>query len=135
MKKNVIVNSLLTLSCFCVAIGGIATLSTGEMQKADAATATESRFYMTDGASVKKTKGYNGIRFTSNVTDSYYEGLQTTYGADAEIEFHTLLWYGVSVEELDVSDVTGDDTGACEVWNGERKSQGKEGRQTANNEG
>jgi len=67
-----------------------------------------SGFYMENGAEVR-LDGKQGIRFITNVEKGFYDYLKTTYGEQAEIEFHTLINYnGLDVLEITPTNTTQD---------------------------
>lgn len=85
-KKSIL--TALALGCGMAICLGVAFAPISVAQPATAETAG---FYMEFGARVRNKKDSVGIRFDTVVSEEYYNGLKTTYGADAKIEFHTLV--------------------------------------------
>ena len=109
-------NLLLALTA-TFALAACATIATlGDNQNKAAAdsvtvtpdeTAKATDFYMEDGAAVRVVgDDVNGIRFTSTITESYWNSLQTTYGADATYKFYSVVTDGTTGVQKDFGTTT-----------------------------
>ncbi len=81
---------------------------------ADTTTPTASEFYMTEGAAVRTTSDEVGIRFNATITKTYWEALQTAYGADATYSFYSKVTDGTTPITKDYGTLTPDFTSADE---------------------
>ena len=91
-KKNLI--SLCALFAVATLPVGFAAMNT-QVANADTTTPAVSEFYMIEGASIRTTDDELGIRFGATITQSYWESLQTAYGADATYSFYSVVTDGV----------------------------------------
>lgn len=81
---------------------------------ADTTTPTASEFYMTEGAAVRTTSDEVGIRFNATITKTYWQDLQTAYGADATYSFYSVVTDGTTPIKRDYGTLTPDFTSAEE---------------------
>ena len=92
-KKNLIKGcAILAVAAIPVAFASINAVEVS----ADTATPTVSEFYMEEGAAVRTTSNEVGIRFSATITKSYWEALQTEYGAEATYKFYSVVTDGTN---------------------------------------
>lgn len=81
----------------CLSVASIAFVGTTTAAKAENVSA-EQGFYVEKGAAVRLKDGESGIRFSTVVTEEYYNGLLAKYGNNAAVEFYTVIGAGENLK-------------------------------------
>ena len=105
MLKRVNIKRVLAIlaSVFALCLVGFALT----FNSSSAYAQTEAKFCMDNGASIRLADDGYGMRFTTTVTESYYNNLKAQYGENAEIKFYTLINHsGLDVDKVVYTDIT-----------------------------
>ena len=81
----------------CLSVASLAFVGTPTAAKAENVSA-EQGFYVEKGAAVRLKDGESGIRFSTVVTEEYYNGLLAKYGNNAAVEFYTVIGAGENLK-------------------------------------
>ena len=103
LKKKIAVLLATMLVCCLGALLSI-SVSTSSAEVAQA----QDNFYMLNGAAIRLKQGEFGIRYSTVVTESFYDSLLATYGGDATVEFYTVI--GKGEEFADEQEYLADET-------------------------
>ncbi|MDY6023281.1 MAG: hypothetical protein SPJ19_00540 [Candidatus Borkfalkiaceae bacterium] len=95
--KKIVTVVLSLCSVVCLSLASLAFVGTPTAAKAENVS-VEQGFYVEKGAAVRLKDGESGIRFSTVVTEEYYNGLLAEYGNNAVVEFYTVIGAGENLK-------------------------------------